>query len=146
MSSSLNSLPEWERITNLLGSMRASGSGSRTTANAVSASAKLQAKKAVARKALRTPDGLPLGTQEVGGFLPCLNWANDPAKFPSPLIDSRGNVRLLRGLLPLSTYFGLVNWNNCPEAPAWPVREGAAVDVGLQASVESVFSGFSWGE
>lgn len=146
MSKHLHTIPELERINNLLGAIRNSGSGSRNTAQAVAPSAQMQAKKANPRKAMRTPDGLPLRSQEVGGFLFGLNWSNDPARYPSPLIDSRGNVRILRGSLPVNTYFGLVNWSNQPEPPTWPVREGAAIDVGLQASVESVFSGFSWGE
>jgi hypothetical protein len=146
MSNTLKAIPELERISNLLGAIRSSGSGSRSTAQAVAPSASMQAKKASPRKALRTADGLPLRSQEVGSFLLGLNWSNDPARYPSPLIDARGNVRILRGSLPVNTYFGLVNWSNQPEPPAWPIREGAAVDVGLQASVESVFSGFSWGE
>ena len=142
MSNSVTDIPELARINNLLGAIR----GSRSTSQAVAPSAKLEAQKAPPKKALRTPDGLPLGSQEVGSFLLAMNWANDPTKVPSPLVDGRGNVRMLRGALPLNTFLGLVNWNNHPATPSWPVREGAAVEVGLHSSVESVFSGFSWGD
>jgi hypothetical protein len=150
MKNPLSGIPELSRISDLLGSLSRSRSQSPapaipTAAPAVSPSAKLEKSSHPAKKVRPVSrDGKPFGSQEVGSLFVGLNWANDPAKIPSPLVDSRGNVKIVRGAVGLDQFFGLFNWNNGPDVPAWPVREGAALDVGTHSSVETVLAGFGW--